>query len=158
MMGPYSHSTAYDGCPTHCICLGWIREPFHMGLEPQPLHKGFIHYQGVTRDFIWLPKFWLAGLMVMAWWWIHIPIHSIWWLSNTLYMFGVDKETIPHGFGASTTAQRLHLAPRPRSDPRFHLTSQILIYMSCGNGMMTDPYPHPQHMKVVKHLVYVWSG
>ena len=23
---------------------------------------------------------------------------------------------------------------------------------------VTDPYPHPQHMKVVKHMLYVWSG
>jgi hypothetical protein len=23
---------------------------------------------------------------------------------------------------------------------------------------MMDPYPHPQHMKVVNHLSYVWSG
>ncbi len=25
-----------------------------------------------------------------------------------------------------------------------------------GNGMMTDPYPHPQHLKVVNHVIYVW--
>jgi hypothetical protein len=23
--------------------------------------------------------------------------------------------------------------------------------------MMTDPYPHPQHMKVVKHLLYMFG-
>ena len=28
-----------------------------------------------------------------------------------------------------------------------------------GNGMKTDPYyPHQNHMKVVNHLLYVWSG
>jgi hypothetical protein len=27
-----------------------------------------------------------------------------------------------------------------------------------GNGMMMNPYPHPQHRKVVNHFVYVWSG
>ena len=40
-------------------------------------------------------------------------------LSNTLYMYGVDEETIPYGFEASTTAQRLHTAPAPSSDPGF---------------------------------------
>jgi hypothetical protein len=24
--------------------------------------------------------------------------------------------------------------------------------------MMADPYSHPQHIKVVKQLVYIWSG
>ena len=35
-----------------------------------------------------------------------------------------------------------------------NLHRQICWY----NGMMMDPYPHPQHMKVVKQLSYVWSG
>ena len=72
-------------------------------------------------------------------------------------MYGVDEGTIPHGFEAPTTAQRLHTAPAPSSDPGFQLTSQIQTNTCGGNGIMTDPYPHPQHMKVVKHLVYVWS-
>jgi hypothetical protein len=71
-------------------------------------------------------------------------------------MYGVDEGTIPHGFEASTTAQRLHTAPS--SDPGFQPTSQIWTSKCGGNGIMTDPYPHPQHMKVVKHLVYVWIG
>ena len=62
-------------------------------------------------------------------------------------------ETIPHGFEASTTAQRLHTAPS--SDPGFQPTSQIWTGQCGGNGMMTDPYAHPQHMKVAKHLIYV---
>jgi hypothetical protein len=71
-------------------------------------------------------------------------------------MFGVDMEIIPCGFGASTTAQKLHSAPS--SDPGFYLTFQIWANKSGGNGMMTVPYPHTQHMKVAKHLVYVWGG
>ena len=27
-----------------------------------------------------------------------------------------------------------------------------------GNSMMGAPYPHPQHIMFVNHLVYVWSG
>jgi hypothetical protein len=64
-----------------------------MGLEPQPMHKGFIQCQAVTS-----------------------------------------------------------------SDSGFQPTYQILTGKCDGNGMMTDLYPHPQHMKVVNHLLYVWSG
>jgi hypothetical protein len=109
--GSISPSTAYEGCQTPFICLEWMWEPYHEAFEPQPLHKHFIQHQAVTRDFSRLPKIRLTCLLVMAWWRIHIPIHSIWRLSNTFYMFGVDVKTIPCGFGASTTAQTLHSAP-----------------------------------------------
>jgi hypothetical protein len=49
----------------------------------------------------------------------------------------------------------------PSTDPpRFQLTSQIGTNKYDGNGMMTDPYPHPLHMKVVNHLVcleWMWE-
>ena len=94
----------------------------------------------------------------MAWWWFVIPIHSIWRLSNNFQMLGEDVWTIPCGFGASNNAEQLHSVPS--SDPGFQLTSQIWADMcsGSGNGMMMDPYPHSQHMKVVKHLPYAWRG
>jgi len=62
-------------------------------------------------------------------------------------MLGVDVKSIPHGFGASTTAQRLHSAPS--SDAGFQPTSQIFTEKKCGsNGMMMDPHSHPLHIKV----------
>ena len=64
--------------------------------------------------------------------------------------------TIPCGFGASTNEQELHLVPS--SDLGFCPTFQIWADKHGDNVMKTDPYPHPQHMKIVKHLVYVWSG
>jgi hypothetical protein len=36
-------------------------------------------------------------------------------MSNALYMFGAKVGSIPHGFGASTNAQGLHIPPS--SDP-----------------------------------------
>jgi hypothetical protein len=63
-------------------------------------------------------------------------------------MFGVDVGTISCWLGPSTTAQGHHSAPS--SDPGFQLISQIVTNKCDGNGMMMDPYPHPQHMKVVK--------
>jgi len=71
-------------------------------------------------------------------------------------MFGVDVGSIPCGFGASTTTQGLHLVES--SALGFQPTSQILTDKCGGNGMMMDPYPHPQHMKVHgKHSMWVWS-
>jgi hypothetical protein len=92
MMDPYlhpQHMKVVKCLVSTCMCLEQRWDPFHMGLEPQPMHKGFIHHQAVTKDFSRLPK---SGLIT------------------------VD-----------------------------------------GNSMMMDPYPHPQHMRHVIPLVYVWS-
>ena len=62
--------------------------------------------------------------------------------------------SIPCGFGASAIIQRYYLVTS--SDPGIQPTSKIGANKYWGNGMMADPYPHPQHMKVVNHLVYVW--
>ena len=64
--------------------------------------------------------------------------------------------TIPCGLGTSTNARGLYLVPS--SNPGFQPTSQIWTGQCGGDGTMTDPYPHPQHMKVVKHLSYARSG
>ena len=71
-------------------------------------------------------------------------------------MYGVEVGTISCGFMASTTAGWPRLTSG--KDPGFRLTSQIWANRCGGNGMMMDSYPHPQHMKVVNHLSYVWSG
>ena len=94
--------------------------------------------------------------MVLAWMWewldtvyfvngnkgiYHIPIHSIWRLSITLFIFvfGVDVSAIPCGFSTLTTAPWNHLVPS--SGPCFQMTSQIWASNCGGNGMMTDPCP-----------------
>jgi len=71
-------------------------------------------------------------------------------------MLGEEAEIKSCGFGTSTNGYGLHFAPH--SDPGFQPTSQIWADNYGGNGMMMDPYPHPQHMKVVKHLSYNWRG
>jgi len=72
------------------------------------------------------------------------------------FLFGVDVGTIQHGFGASNTARGLHWHQAASSDPGFQLTFPNLDGLV--SGMMTNPYPHPKHMKVIKNLSYVWSG
>ncbi len=52
-----------------------------------------------------------TSMVVVAWWWTNLPIHShsIWMISNTLYMYEVDVGTIPCGFWASTNPPLHHL-------------------------------------------------
>jgi hypothetical protein len=40
--------------------------------------------------------------------------------------------------------------------PDFSQNSKSLVGMSGCNVVGTHPYAHPQHIKVVKHLIYVW--
>ncbi len=98
--------SSYECCQTPCICLKWMWEPFHVGLEPQPLHNGNVCCPAVTQFSSRYPKSWPTSVVVMAWWHIHLSIHSIWMLPNTLNMFEVDVGTIPCGSRASTTAQQ----------------------------------------------------
>ncbi len=51
----------------------------------------------------WDTQLW--SVVVMAWWVLYILIHSIWRLSNTFYLCGLDMELIPCWFGAPTNAQ-----------------------------------------------------
>ena len=126
-------------------------------LVPQPLHKGFIQCQAMTQDFTRLPKSGLMkggrnGMMMdpypypqhmkvvkyLSYVWTGCGNHSMWvWSVNH-------------------SAQGLHSTPT--NDPGFQPTSQIWANKCGGSCMMMDPYPHPQHMKVIKHLSYVWRG
>ena len=154
MVEPFCKSAPCEWTTTHWISVKMKWESFHVGLGPQPLFKGIDWWQAVNLNFFsWLPQLGPTNVGVMAWWRIRIPIHSIWRLSITLCMFGVCVESIPCGFGASTTAQTQYLVTN--SDPEFQPTSKIWANKCWGNGMMVDPYPHPQHVKVVKHLLYV---
>jgi hypothetical protein len=62
---------------------------------------------------------------------------------------------------ASTTAPRHQLVSAvtqlSADFPESQLTSQIWASKFGSNSMMTPPYSHPQHMKVVNHLVCDWS-
>ena len=112
-------STAYERCQTPLTCLEGIWEPFHVGLEPEPVNNCFIWPQAVTQDFVWDSKSVPISIGMTAWWQIHIHIHSIWRLSNTFDMFGGDMRTISCGIGASTSDQGLHLVPS--NNPFFQL-------------------------------------
>ena len=92
--------------------------------------------------------------MVTAWRHIHIPIKSTWRLSITFYMSGVEVETIPCGFGASTISWQYHLMFIRYQ--RIQWTSHIWADNSWGNDTKTDPYPHPQHIEDIDHFFMLW--
>ncbi len=78
-------------------------------------------------------------LVVMTWWWIHLPIHGIWMFPNTLYMIAVNEETIPCGTGASTIApcHCLQLS----CNPGFQPTTKTRVNSTGYNGMIIENLP-----------------
>ena len=126
-------------------------DQFGLGLQPQSPHFTISYGLGITQNS---SKAWSAWAAVMWWGHIHMHIHSIWRLSNTWYVFDIDMRLIWIWSSASITAFRHHLLPG--SNPEFSPTSKSLVGMSSCNVVRTHPYAHPQHMKVVKHFVYVW--
>ena len=123
------------------------------------IHSGWVwsHIACVMVWFaVWFPKSGLAPAWIMKWWWIHMPIHCIWRLCNTLYMYDMDVWSTLGGSEASLLV--LWYGLQLNSDPGFWLISQIWASTCLNNEVVMDPYAHPLHMKVVKHLVYVWYG
>ena len=131
-------------------------DPLWVGLKPHCLKTCPVCSLWVTQDFGWFPKLQSAPAVKMKWWWNHMPIHCIWRLSNTLYMYDMDVWSTLGGSKASLLVQWSGL--QPSSDPGFWLIYQTATCTCRDNEVVMDPYAHPLHMKVVKHLVYVWYG
>ena len=103
MMVPYAHPQhmklvkhlvyVWYGCE---MSSGWVASLKHCILV---LYRG----QLVTQDLSWLPKSELANVMATGWWWFHMPIHSLWSMSNTLHMFDMDVRWVLVGLKASNT-------------------------------------------------------
>jgi hypothetical protein len=94
-------------------------------------------------------------MVVMAWWWLHLPIHCIWRLSTSFNMSSVDVGAILCWVIASATMIALFVAQLCH---RFELSFQIWANTCGGTGMMMAPYAHPLHMKVVNQRLYVICG
>ena len=90
----------------------------------------------VTPQEIWAI---MCGV-VAAWWWILLSIHIIW---------------IPGASTDSTTAQQFGMMPS--SNPGFQPTPPICTNSCSGSGRVMGCSAHPHHIKVVKHLAYVWN-
>jgi hypothetical protein len=117
------------------------------------VHSRIILCPAATKDSTWPSKSWPpTSVVITAWRRIHIPIKSIWRLLITFYMSGVEVHIIPCEFKASTISWQYHLVFN--RNQRFQWSSHIWADKSWGNGMKTDPYPHPQHIKFISQLFY----
>jgi hypothetical protein len=157
--GAICPSAAYEACqPPFRIYWEEILELFYVGLEPQPTATAQrCHLQPCSEpEFRRLPKCWPIHIVEIAWWWLHMPIHSRWSLSRTFHMLGGDVGSIPCWVRASATAQWCFLQAQQwmisEDFPILGLHT-LLTY-----GLMMDQYAYPQHMKVVNHLTYVERG
>ena len=101
---PYTHPTAYEGCQTPCMCLALMWEEFWLGLQPQSLQFSIICCPRVTQKSRCLPKAWSTRVAVILLGQIHMHIHSIWRLSNTLNVLGIAVRRILIGSTALITA------------------------------------------------------
>ncbi len=98
-------STAYEGCQTPCMFLTLMWDQSWLGLQPQSLHFTIICCPVVTQISRWLVhKALSAGAAGMLLGRIHVQIHCIWRLSNTLHVSDIDMGSILIGSTASITA------------------------------------------------------
>ena len=74
-------STAYEDCPTPDICLTWMYDSFWVGFKPELVHNNMVSGQAVTQGWSRIQRTWPMPVVPMEWWWIHLPIHFMWWLS-----------------------------------------------------------------------------
>jgi hypothetical protein len=86
-------------------------EPLYAGIEPRPLHNGDVCSATGSQDVSWVPLSEPTHVVVTAWWWIHIPIQSIWRLPNACYMLGEGVGTIFCWLKASATANGAVCSP-----------------------------------------------
>ena len=59
---------SYECCHTPWLCLKWIWEPWHVGLQPQPPLNGMVWCPEVTQDFSSIFKSQPLCVVVKAWW------------------------------------------------------------------------------------------
>jgi hypothetical protein len=82
-------------------------------------------------------KSWPTSVLVMAWWQIHLPTHSIRRQPITLHMIIMGVGTIPGGSRASTTGLWYDLSPSC-DPPGFQPNYQIATHKYGDIGMMMD--------------------
>jgi hypothetical protein len=109
-------STAYEGCQTPCMCLKLMWDQSWLGLQPQSSHFSIICCPGITQISRTLHNAWSTRGAEMLYGHIHIRIHCIWRLSNTLHVSDIDVGSILIGSTATITALHHHLLPRSYPD------------------------------------------
>ncbi len=125
-------------------------------LQPQQHRSGIISTLTSSRISANSPKSGETSVVVAVWVCCHMPIHNCLKCSNTIYMYDIDVGCSLKGSTASTIAYWDHFYIYIILD--FSQVSQIWGNLCGGNGVSVLPYPHPQLLKVFKHLIHVWHG
>ena len=87
-------------------------DPFWiMGLKPQQPHYAVVCPFGGNQNSSWVPKACFMKVEVMWYGLIHVPIHWLWGLYCTLFVFGIDVGTILSESIASITELCRDLLP-----------------------------------------------
>ena len=111
-------STAYEGCQTPFMCQHWCGKNLRWTYSLNYCTSSSFVALRVTQKSWWLPKAWSTRVAVMLLGHTHMHLHSIWRLSNTLNVFGIDKGRILIWSVASITALQHHLLPGTNSGIR----------------------------------------
>ena len=135
-----------------CLILMW--KPTWMGLLPQPPHYILVCPLGGKEYQGQLPTAWLMRGTVTWKRHIHMHIHSILYECELPYMC-LTFMLEPTWIGISSATTLCSSLPLQRY-PEFRTTYKSLAEESSSNMVRTDTYAHPQHIKVVKHLLWVW--
>jgi len=147
-------STAYQGCQTPYIYIIWIWDEYGLGLQPQSPHFTITYQLRLAQICSEIPKAWSTWAAIRWCGHIHMHIHSISRLSNTFYIYNMDLRWIWVGSTASITS--FHHDISAETCPDLWQNSNSLVDMSGRKVVWTHPYAHPQHIKIVKHLLYIY--
>ena len=129
-------------------------DEYGLGLQPQSPHFTITYQLGVAQISIKIPTAWSAWAAITWWGHIHMHIHSIWRLSNTFCIYDIDVRW--KGIGSTASITAFHHELMGVGCPDFKQNSNSLVGMSGRNVVGTHPYAHLQHIKVVKHLLYIY--
>jgi len=142
-------STASQGAKTLCLHPIWIWDAVNGGSQPQPWHRNIIQ----ARPYPIFPK-------------THLHLHTYYSIRMHPYAHLQHLKVLRHfvyiqyGCGMqsmgvwslnhdTTTSYRLGHTP-------FSLTPPPTS--TCNTAIMMHPYAHPQHLKMLRHCVYIQYG
>ncbi len=145
-------STAYNGCQTPYIYIIWMWDEYGLGVQPQSQHFTMSYRLGVAQISDKIPKAWSAWAAVRG---VDTSIctSTAYKGCQTPYIYNMDVRWIWVGSTASITSFHHHISAETCPDLWQNSTSSV--NMSGRSVVWTHPYAHPQHIMVVKHLLYI---
>jgi len=126
--------------------MGWVYSLNHL-ISPWHISWDLPRFVAKFQSFVDM-----SGHNVV---WTHPYAHPqhIKVVKHLLYIHNIDVRWIWVGSIASITS--FHHDISAETCPDLRQNSKSLVDMSGHNVVWTHPYAHPQHVKVVKHLLYI---